>query len=186
MWMVLILLLHLSGVCISIKEAKLIGVKIYDHPGELPELFDTWKELGINAVFSSESLISRPKFRLLADEFDITTFVLFPVFQNPDLLDMDPDLGAVTADGKRAVEEWVVFWSWDQLEEQPGKIQVLKDILKGLILQYRVDCRTVINSYFYFQNLPIYHENTYSFYGHDPDYHSMPGNFRTGSKRSVD
>ncbi len=39
-------------------QDRIIGVKIYNHQGELSPLFSQWKELGINTVFSSISMYS--------------------------------------------------------------------------------------------------------------------------------
>ena len=42
---------------------QIIGVKIYDHEGDLSALFDTWRALGVNTVFASVSLHSKDEFR---------------------------------------------------------------------------------------------------------------------------
>ncbi len=45
----------------------------------------------------------------LAGEHDIATFVVVPVFYDPEALEQDPDLFAVTVDGNRAEDDWVQF-----------------------------------------------------------------------------
>ena len=64
-----------------------VGVKIYDHEQSFPELFVEWKDLGINTVLASESLLSNREFRNLAEKFNIATFVIVPIFFNPEELE---------------------------------------------------------------------------------------------------
>ena len=95
--------------CRQVQDDRIIGVKIYDHQGSMVELFNHWNELGINAAFSSQELLSNSEYRSLAAEHNISTFVIFPVFFNPDVLAETPDLYAITSEGKQAKEEWVEF-----------------------------------------------------------------------------
>lgn len=90
-------------------DKQLIGVKIYEHQGSKEELFSEWKDLGINAAFSSKDLIANEEYMREAKAFGISTFVIFPVFFNPDELAGSPELFALTTDGKKAREEWVEF-----------------------------------------------------------------------------
>lgn len=61
----------------------IIGVKIYNYEGNLLKLFEEWRSLGINTALVSDSLLSNKEFRDLARTFDITTFVILPIFFNP-------------------------------------------------------------------------------------------------------
>lgn len=104
-----LLALILLLTCKNETERQIVGAKIYDHPGNFAELFSQWNELGINTAFASHKLISNPEFRLAAKTQDISTFVIFPVFFNPEELARSPGLYAITAEGGAAREEWVEF-----------------------------------------------------------------------------
>lgn len=90
-------------------DKSIVGVKIYETERQLPELFEEWRVLGINAAFASQELTSSGGFRALAKKNGIGLFIIFPVFFAPEELAEDPDLWAVTADGDRAKEDWVEF-----------------------------------------------------------------------------
>ena len=84
---------------------RIIGVKIYDHKGSMPELFDRWQQLGVNTVFSSTALYSKEEFRQLARQRRLTSFIILPIFFNPDALDESEDLYAITDEGEQAREQ---------------------------------------------------------------------------------
>ena len=127
----------------------MIGVKVYETKREAAELCREWKQMGINTVFASASLNLDRGFRQAARQAGIARFVILPVFYDPDALKADPSLHALTADGERAVEEWVefvcpsreafrrrkiesrgvVFWSWPALEDEPQKKAVVKALV---------------------------------------------------------
>ncbi len=86
-----------------------VGVKIYEAAGPFDGLFRQWRDLGVNTLFVSESLLKNAEFRGLARTNGMTLFLIFPVFQNPEALKEDPGLAAVTAAGMPAREEWVEF-----------------------------------------------------------------------------
>lgn len=108
-----ILLIGLTLACGHVPESarddRIIGVKAYGSDGDYHELFDTWQDLGINAVFAGENLASTPGFREHAAELGTTLFVIFPVFYAPDDLAADPNLWAETGEGERAKDAWVEF-----------------------------------------------------------------------------
>lgn len=87
---------------------KIIGVKIYDHPGEFEALIEEWKSIGINSAFVSKELLSNPEFRALAKENDIPTFVILPIFFD-EHLDTHPEDFALKSNGETAIDEWVKF-----------------------------------------------------------------------------
>ena len=82
-----------------------IGVKIYEHDGDLDALFGTWRELGIDTAFASEALAGAPGFRAKAAERAVRLFLIAPVFYNPQALAEDPTLFAITAEGTPARQE---------------------------------------------------------------------------------
>ncbi len=87
------------------KETDLIiGVKIYQHLGSYKQLFNEWNALSVNTVFVSDSLAANTEFRSLARENNITTFVICPIFYDPN-----PEFPAITERGEPAVDEWVHF-----------------------------------------------------------------------------
>jgi uncharacterized lipoprotein YddW (UPF0748 family) len=103
----LALILLLS--CKKESDRHIVGAKIYAYPGNYTDLFSQWKRLGINTAFASQELISLPEFRNAAKAQNISTFVIFPVFFNPEELARSPGLYAITAEGEAAREEWVEF-----------------------------------------------------------------------------
>ena len=87
----------------------LIGAKIYEYQGSFEELFTQWEELGFNTAFCSQDLLSSPEFRINAAKHGVATFLIFPVFFNPDTLAVSPELAAIDQYGHQAAEEWVEF-----------------------------------------------------------------------------
>jgi hypothetical protein len=87
------------------KKEIMVGVKIYEYDGNFEELFKEWSSLGINAAFVSETLLSNQTFRDLAKKNSVTLFVILPVFYDPEALERNPDLFAVTDRGEIAKEE---------------------------------------------------------------------------------
>jgi hypothetical protein len=104
----LLLILFLCG-CAPQRDKLLIGAKIYEHSGSYDTLFRQWDELGINTGFCSEALITDREFMDQARQHGVSTYLIFPVFFNPEVLAQSPDLSAITQDGSRASEEWVEF-----------------------------------------------------------------------------
>ncbi|MBK9388654.1 MAG: hypothetical protein IPN68_00170 [Bacteroidetes bacterium] len=96
---------------ISCKEnsEKIIGIKIYDYAGDYEKLASEWEEMGINTAFVSTTLAADKDFREALKSRDISVFIIFPVFFNPEMLRTDSTLYAITNTGARASEEWVKF-----------------------------------------------------------------------------
>jgi hypothetical protein len=88
---------------------RMVGIKIYDPEGGLEEIFARWQDLHINTAFVSEALLENAEFRELARRQQIDTFVIVPVFFNPEDLERDRDLYAITAKGAIARDDWVEF-----------------------------------------------------------------------------
>ena len=103
-----IFLLLLSA-CEKEGPQMLIGAKIYEHSGSYNLLFEEWNQMGINTGFCSQELISDQDFMKEAREHEISTFVIFPVFFNPEALAQSPHIAAINRNGEAAAEEWVEF-----------------------------------------------------------------------------
>lgn len=95
----------------SCKEAseKIIGIKIYDYAGDYEKLALEWEDMGINTAFVSTTLAADKNFREALKSRDISVFIIFPVFFNPEMLRTDSTLYAITNTGAKASEEWVEF-----------------------------------------------------------------------------
>lgn len=102
-------ILILVQACAPEKDQAVIGAKIYAHEGPHDQLFRQWNQMGINTAFCSEELISDPGFMREARAHQITTYVIFPVFFNPEAIAGSPRLAAIKQDGSVAAEEWVEF-----------------------------------------------------------------------------
>ena len=114
------------------KTPMMVGVKIYEYSGSLPELFEKWASLGVNTAFVSASLGANPEFRRLARKNGITTFLIFPVFFGGDELDKKPELYALKADGTRAEEEWVKFACPTRDDYRAAKIEELRRAVRDV------------------------------------------------------
>jgi hypothetical protein len=90
-------------------DEPIIGIKIYDHKGDMRTLVESFAGLGINAVFASETLCANTDFRQQARERKMKVFMIEPTFFDPEALKADPDLYAITSKGERAKEDWVEF-----------------------------------------------------------------------------
>ncbi len=107
-FLLLLLIFCLSG-CDPQRDKLLIGAKIYEHSGSYATLFRQWNDMGINTGFCSQDLIADNEFMEQAREHGISTYLIFPVFFNPEALALSPDLAAIKQDGSAAAEEWVEF-----------------------------------------------------------------------------
>lgn len=88
---------------------RIIGIKIYEYKEDFEKLIQQWKELGINTIFCSIELYSNSEFRTLTRDNDLTTFIIFPVFYDPEALSKNPGLYALTERGTPARDDWVTF-----------------------------------------------------------------------------
>lgn len=87
----------------------IVGVKLYELPEDLAATFDEWGRLGIGHAFTTEVVAGDPGFHAMARERGVALHLIVPVFYDPEALEKDPDLVAVTADGKPARDDWVQF-----------------------------------------------------------------------------
>ena len=102
----------LSLVCMiacSPADHHILGVKCYKLPASEVETIDAWESLGVNTAYVSEEIAGNPEFRRLAREADIKVYLIFPVFYNPEALQADSTLWAITAAGEKAKDGWVEF-----------------------------------------------------------------------------
>ncbi len=109
-----------------------IGVKIYDHQGDLEGLFDQWASIGINTAFVSEALAADSAFRQQATRRGVPVFVIAPVFFDPAILAKQPDLFAVDAQGRVAREEWVEFVCPSRRDYREWRVQQIADLVRDL------------------------------------------------------
>lgn len=106
------------------QDESIVGVKIYQHEGSFSQLFDTWNTLSINTAFVSDSLAADKEFRALAKQQRIKTFVICPIYYDPD-----PEFPAITNRGKMAVDEWVYFACPTRESYKKQKINWIRDFV---------------------------------------------------------
>lgn len=111
---------------------RIIGIKIYDYEKGFPELFANWRPLGINAAFVSVSLASQQAFRDLAKKNDIKTFIIVPIFYNPEVLKTNPALYAITGNGLNAHQDWVSFICPTRKDYRQQRIEYVKTLIKEI------------------------------------------------------
>jgi hypothetical protein len=111
---------------------KIIGIKIYDYHADYGSLASEWNEMGINTAFVSASLAANDTFRQALRKRDISVFIIFPVFQNPELLKQDSSLFAITSKGFRAKNDWVEFVCPSRRSYRVAKINELSDLIRSL------------------------------------------------------
>lgn len=113
------------------KPGQLIGVKVYNIDRELKSLFEEWTDLGINTVFASPSIFN-DQFSALAKKHKIETFIILPVFYDPDVLQTQPDVFAITDKGEKAVDDWVEFVCPSREDFRKMKIENICQLVKDL------------------------------------------------------
>jgi len=118
--------------CSSKSDSRVIGIKIYDYRGDYEALTGKWEMMGINTAFVSATLAANDTFRQSLRKRDISVFVIFPVFQNPELLKQDSNLFAVTAKGLKAKDDWVKFVCPSRKSYRKSKIDELAEIIRYL------------------------------------------------------
>lgn len=109
----------------------MIGIKVYNIDRDLKLLFKEWKELGINTVLASPAVFN-DQFTALAKRNNIKTFIILPVFYDPEVLKAHPDLYAVTDRGERAVDDWVEFVCPSREDFRKTKIEEIVQLVQDL------------------------------------------------------
>ena len=108
------------------------GVKMYDHEGELDDLFDQLGSTGINTLFVSPDLARKPGFMSLAASHKMPVYLIVPTFYNPEALEADSTLYAITADGKKAVDDWVQFICPNRKDYRNRHLEYLRALVEEL------------------------------------------------------
>jgi hypothetical protein len=120
-----------SAGCSSAPE-KIIGIKIYEYKGDFDTLVGHWKEMGINTAFVSKELATSPDFRKALTGKGIKVFVIFPVFYNPEALQHDSTLYAITDKGRIAKDDWVEFVCPSRKEYRDAKAHEVAALVNEL------------------------------------------------------
>ncbi len=118
------------SIALPAEKGKIYGVKIYSYPKDYTPLFEQWKRMHINTVFASEELLADSSFRDRARYHGIATFLIAPIFFNPDLLHKNPSLYALTEKGKPAIDDWVEFVCPSREEYRKERIEYVVDRVK--------------------------------------------------------
>ncbi len=108
----------------------MVGAKIYEFKGEFPSLVAEWKKVGISAAFLSADLASKQDLMALARNNGISTFIILPVFQNPEWLAAHPDEYAITGRGRRAEDDWVKFVCPTRDDYRAERLEYVKNLVR--------------------------------------------------------
>jgi hypothetical protein len=111
---------------------KIIGVKLYDHKGDLEDLFDQLGSTGINTLFVSPDLARKSGFMSLAASLKMPVYLIVPTFYNSEALEADSTLYAITADGNRAVDDWVEFICPNREDYRNRHLEYLRALVEEL------------------------------------------------------
>jgi hypothetical protein len=114
------------------RNEPIIGVKIYEYRGDYGALADRWAGTGINTAFVSTALAANDTFRQALQRHDIGVYLIFPVFQNPEILEQDSSLYAVTNRGKKAKDDWVEFVCPSRESYRQAKVAELGNLVRDL------------------------------------------------------
>jgi hypothetical protein len=105
----LILQVMFADYSCSRNTEKIIGIKIYEYDKDFNQLVEMWKDMGINTAFISKELATNTLFRQILKANGIRVYIIFPVFYDPELLQHDSSLYAITDKGTIARDDWVEF-----------------------------------------------------------------------------
>jgi hypothetical protein len=127
-------ILAICFVCSSCTQnsGKIIGMKIYDYQGDYNTLVAKWKDMGINTSFLSTTLAANDTFRQVLRKNNIQVYIIFPVFQDPEILKQDSSLYAITNKGTKAKDDWVEFVCPSRKSYRNTKITELADLIHKL------------------------------------------------------
>lgn len=116
-------------------DEPMVGVKTYEPTGSFAQIVAQWRDLGINTGFVSQALLENAEFRNLVRDRGIDLFVITPIFFDPEALEEDPDLYAVTSEGERAKEDWVEFVCPSRQDYRDRRVREIVDLVR----RYRPD-----------------------------------------------
>lgn len=108
----------------------MVGAKIYEYKGDLSSLVAEWKRVGINTAFLSAELAAKPELMTLARKNGIATFIILPVFQNPERLAAHPEERAITGRGKPAEDDWVKFVCPNREAYRTERLEYIRRLIK--------------------------------------------------------
>jgi hypothetical protein len=111
---------------------KIIGIKIYEYSNDFNLLVDKWKEMGINTAFVSKELAADKLFRQLLKGNNIQVYIIFPVFYDPEQLEQDSMLYAITDKGTVARDDWVEFVCPSRKAFRKMKVDEAADLIRKL------------------------------------------------------
>jgi len=114
----------------TIVTRPVYGAKIYSFDGNADSLFVEWRRIGLNTAWIGKELFADASFREAAHSHGIETFVVLPSFFDPDALDADSTLAAITSLGEPAVDDWVRFVCPSNEEFRKRKIDEIVRIVR--------------------------------------------------------
>jgi hypothetical protein len=113
-------------------SGKIIGIKIYEYNQDFNKLVEKWKDMGINTAFISKELAANTAFRQILKANDIKVYIIFPVFYDPELLQHDSTLYAITDKGRIAKDDWVEFVCPSRIAYRTMKIDEAAELVRTL------------------------------------------------------
>lgn len=128
----LILVFGILPACNPEDHHKIVGIKIYDYQGDYAGLISKWKDIGINTCFVSTSLAADKEFRKILHENNIRVYIIFPVFQNPEILRNDTSMYAIKNDGTLAKDDWVRFVCPSRSSYRKDRTEELASLIRDL------------------------------------------------------
>ncbi len=128
----LLLLVIPVFLCCNRNHEKIIGVKIYEYDKDFNSLVGKWNDMGINTAFLSIDLAENMSFRQILKDNNIKVFIIFPVFYNPEALQSDSTLYAITDKGRPAKDDWVEFVCPSRTSYRNMKINEAAELVRRL------------------------------------------------------
>jgi len=125
-------LVVLLSITCTRKTEKIIGIKIYEYDQDFNSLVGKWNDMGINAAFLSIDLAENMSFRQILKDNNIKVFIIFPVFYNPEALQSDSSLYAITDKGRPAKDDWVEFVCPSRTAYRNVKIKEAEELVRRL------------------------------------------------------
>ena len=114
----------------SVPPGRIVGVKIYEYKKDFGPLFSQWKNLGVNHACVSVDLAKNQEFRRQAQANRISTWIILPVFYNPEKLKQNPEFYARTATGEKAEKDWVQFVCPSRTDYRAERLEFIRNLLR--------------------------------------------------------